>query len=200
MQLIEVSSAQSATIVRLSYQGQSVEVPPAESVDRAGEIYKQTGVFPSFTYLAPASPVAAPTGSAGVTAGSAGTVQGASTAVQASPPPADAPQADTDDAPPSEPRTGSALGYSAFGAGNQILDAAAQSRFAKIYARLEAAGVTGLETDRTPAGYQPGTRMAEIGYRNQEARRAEFLRMMPARDAVEREDPCQGAPDRRASD
>ena len=38
----------------------------------------------------------------------------------------------------------------------------------RVYDRLEKAGVKGIERDKTIAGYAPGTRMAQIGYVNQE--------------------------------
>lgn len=181
MQLSQLSSANGATIVRLTIPGRApVDVPPADAMDRAGALYRETGTFPAFAYYAPAPGALA----AEVTPA----------APEAPPAPPSAPVAASapaaDDAPTSDrepsaaPPTGAALGFSDFGAGNQILDAAARTRMERIYDRLEKAGVTGIERTKTFAGYAPGTRMAAIGYANQEARRQEFLAMAPAESTI----------------
>jgi hypothetical protein len=182
--LIEISDAQKATLVRLTIGEHSEECTPIDAVERAGKLYQLHGTFPAFKYFAPASSAdAAPV-----------PVSLAASPVQAPLAPVSSVSAVSvgrDDDPPSEPSqaptqaTGEALGYSNFGAGNQILDAAARIRLNTVYDRLEKAGVIGIERDKTVAGYAPGTRMAQIGYVNQENRRREFLQLRPAEQVCE---------------
>ena len=174
MDRIQVSDARNATIVKLTVGAHSEECAPADAMERAGALHAAHGAFPAFTYFA-----AAPAPALSPTIAVAGP-----TSVQGAPPADDSLDSDAcEPCPPTAP-TGAALGVSSFGAGNQIMDAAAAARMGRIYDRLERAGVTGIERTTTVAGYAPGTRMASIGYANQEARRTEFLAMAPAETAI----------------
>ena len=186
--LVEIPTAIGATRVRLTIGNHSEDCAPENVPARVESLFSLHRNIPAFRYFAPASPgVVAPVPVS--LAASPGVV--APVAVQAPPAPVSSVSAVSvggDDDPSSEPSqapTGAALGYSQFGAGNQILDAAARIRLNTVYDRLEKAGVTGIERDKTVAGYAPGTRMAQIGYVNQENRRREFLQLRPAEQVCE---------------
>jgi hypothetical protein len=68
--------------------------------------------------------------------------------------------------------------------GNLVHDAEAKSRITAQYAVLEAAGIKGIRHDKTPAGYSPGTRMADVGYANQLRREVEHANKRDLRDAA----------------
>jgi hypothetical protein len=184
--LVEIKDASRATIVRLTLGDHTEDCTPVDAVERAGKLYQLHGTFPAFRYFAPVngaptSPISgnatpAPQNVAAPSENAPSVPQNAAPAPQNVAAPSEVPTK-------AEPPTGAALGFSNFG-GGLVLDAAAKVRMERIYDRLEAAGVEGIKRDTTPAGYAPGTRMAEIGYRNQEARRAEYLRLLPARDVL----------------
>jgi hypothetical protein len=168
--LVSLETAIGATLARLTIGSHVEECELAAAVDRCGALHALHGSFPSIEYYGPASD-AAPSTSADGFAGFAFLRDVSPAAVEAPAPVAVV-------APP-------APVFSDFGSGNQVTDETARARIMATYDKLEAAGVTGIDRKKTVAGYVPGVRMAQIGYRNQEARHAEFLAMRPAREALE---------------
>ena len=119
-----------ATRVRLTIGNHSEDCAPENVPARVESLFSLHRNIPAFRYFAPASPgVVAPV----PVSLAASPADAAPVAVQAPPAPVSSVSAVSvggDDNPPSEPSqapTGAALGYSQFGAGNRILDAAAWS-------------------------------------------------------------------------
>lgn len=83
------------------------------------------------------------------------------------------------------PEVAKAPVFSDFGSGNQIMDHNAAARLSATYDNLEANGIKGIARETTAMGYQPGMRMAEIGYDSQAQRKLDHEGKMPVVQAIE---------------
>ena len=88
--------------------------------------------------------------------------------------------------PPAAPEapSGSALGFSDFGPGGLVVDDRARERIQGMTAAINASGVVKLDEARQL--YGTGTRMAAVGYSNQQKREDEWRKLSPIREVANR--------------